>query len=46
LEAGGQLDLAVDTELLVDALEPILDGAHREAQLLGDLFVGAPGGGE
>jgi hypothetical protein len=46
LEGGGQFGSAVDAELFVDALEPVLDGAHREAQLLGDLFVGSAGGRE
>jgi hypothetical protein len=43
---SGELLSAGEAELLVDVLEPAFDGADREAQLVGDLFVGVPGGGE
>jgi len=41
----GQLAAARDPELVVDALQMVLDRSHRDVTVSGDLLVGAAGGG-
>ena len=45
-EDGCEVGAAGNAELLVDALQAVLDGAHRQEQFFGDLLVGAAAGGE
>src|SRR5205809_214008 len=45
LEELSEFGAAADAQLLVDALEAVLDGAGREVEAGGDLFAGRTGTG-